>query len=151
MSRPHRIAGGAIVVRDQRILLVRYPAADGTTFLVAPGGGALERESVAEAAVRETLEETGVQVVARNVLLVEDILASRFKMCKVWLACEVVAGEVAATEGARLEGIVDAGWFSRSELDIETVYPWIVKEREWESFNRLGHPAEVSPSREAAF
>jgi 8-oxo-dGTP pyrophosphatase MutT (NUDIX family) len=46
----------------------------------------LEHESVADAAVRETLEETGVRVVPGPVLLIEDILATRFKMCKVWLA-----------------------------------------------------------------
>ena len=93
----HRIAGGAIVVREDRILLVRYRDQDGGTFLVAPGGGALEHESVSDAAVRETFEETGVRVVPGHALLIEDILTDRFKMCKVWFACSVAAGEATAT------------------------------------------------------
>lgn len=152
MSLPHRIAGGAIVVRHGRILLVRYTPPGGESFLVAPGGGVLEHESVADAAVRETLEETGLHVAARNVVLVEDVLASRFKMIKVWFACDVVGGEVGATEGARLEAIVEARWFARRELDGETVYPYIVKERDWATFDpAAGAVAEVSPPRRARF
>jgi 8-oxo-dGTP diphosphatase len=151
VSRPHRIAAGAIVVRDDRVLLVRYRDPGGGTYLVAPGGGVLGHESVADAAVRETLEETGVRVVPGPVLLIEDILATRFKMCKVWLACDVVTGDVSATEGARLEEIVEARWFRRAELDSETVYPWIVTERAWSSFRAAPYPTEISPPRHARF
>ena len=151
MSLPHRIAAGAIVVRDDRILLVRYGDPEGGTYLVAPGGGVLEHESVADAAVRETLEETGVRVAPGPVLLIEDILATHFKMCKVWIGCDVVEGDVSATEGAREEGILEARWFRRPELDSETVYPWIVTERAWSSFRARGYATEISPPRLARF
>jgi 8-oxo-dGTP diphosphatase len=151
VSLPHRTAAGAIVIRDDRILLVRYRDPDGGTYLVGPGGGVLEHESVADAAVRESFEETGVRVAPGAVLLIEDILAIHFKMCKVWLACDVVAGDVSATEGARLEEIVEARWFRRSELDSETVYPWIVTERAWSSFRARQYPTEVSAPRRAHF
>lgn len=55
MSLPHRIAAGAIVLKEEAIVLVRYRNEDGTSYLVAPGGAAQERESVADAAVREVL------------------------------------------------------------------------------------------------
>jgi ADP-ribose pyrophosphatase YjhB (NUDIX family) len=145
VSLPHRIAAGAIVIHDG-ILLVRYRDPDGGTYLVGPGGGVLEHESVTDAAVR-----AGVRVAPGAVLLIEDILAIHFKMCKVWLACDVVAGDVSATEGARLEEIVEARWFRRSELDSETVYPWIVTERAWSSFRARQFPTEVSASRRARF
>ena len=151
MSLPHRIAAGAIVVRDDRVLLVRYRDPEGGTYLVAPGGGVLEHESVADAAVRETFEETGVTVAPGPVLLIEDILATRFKMCKVWLGCDVVAGEVTATEGARLEEILEVRWFRRAELDSETVYPWIVTERAWPTFGARQYATEISPPRRARF
>jgi 8-oxo-dGTP pyrophosphatase MutT (NUDIX family) len=151
MSLPHRIAAGAIVIRDDRILLVRYRDPDGGTYLVGPGGGVLEHESVADAAARETFEETGVRVAPGAVLLIEDILATHFKMCKVWLACDVVAGDVGATEGARLEEIVEARWFRRAELDSERVYPWIVTERPWPTFRGRPYPTEVSSPRRARF
>jgi 8-oxo-dGTP diphosphatase len=151
MTLPHRIAGGAIIVRDEAILLVRYHSTAGSTYLAAPGGGALEHESVADAAVRETLEETGVSVVARRVLLIEDIVATQFKCCKVWLACDVVAGTASLTAGARREGIREVRWFRRAELAHETVYPWIVQAREWSTFREPAGAAEVSPSRRATF
>ncbi|HEY7601408.1 MAG TPA: NUDIX domain-containing protein [Methylomirabilota bacterium] len=151
MSLPHRIAAGAIVVRDDSILLVRHSDPAGGTFLVAPGGGVLEDESVADAAVRETFEETGVRVVPGPVLLIEDVLATRFKMCKVWLGCDILAGEVSATEGARREGILEARWFRRPELDSETVYPWIVTARPWPSFRAREYGTEISPPRRARF
>jgi 8-oxo-dGTP diphosphatase len=151
MSRPHRIAAGAIVVRDDWILLVRYGDPEGGTYLVGPGGGVLEHESVADAAVRETLEETGVRVAPGPVLLIEDILATHVKMCKVWIGCDVVAEDVSATEGARSEGILEARWFRRTELDSETVYPWIVTERAWSSFRARGYATEISPPRLARF
>jgi 8-oxo-dGTP diphosphatase len=151
MSLPHRIAAGAIVVHDGRILLVRHRDSGGGTFLVAPGGGVLEHESVADAAVRETFEETGVRVAPGPVLLIEDILATRFKMCKVWLGCDVVAGEVSATDGAQREGILEARWFRRTELDSETMYPGIVTERPWPSFRTREYATEISPPRRARF
>jgi 8-oxo-dGTP pyrophosphatase MutT (NUDIX family) len=151
MSLPHRIAAGAIVVRSDAILLLRYRDAEGGTYLAAPGGGVLEHESLADAAVRETLEETGVRVAPGSVLLIEDIVATRFRMCKVWFGCDIVAGEVRATEGARLEEIVEARWFRRDELDSETVHPWIVTERAWPSFQVRPYATEISPPRRARF
>jgi 8-oxo-dGTP pyrophosphatase MutT (NUDIX family) len=151
VSLPHRIAAGAIVIHDDRILLVRYRDPDGGTYLVGPGGGVLEHESVADAAVRETFEETGARVAPGAVLLIEDVLATHFRMRKVWLACDVVAGDVSATEGARLEEIVEARWFRRAELESERVYPWIVTERAWPSFRARPYLTEVSPPRRARF
>jgi ADP-ribose pyrophosphatase YjhB (NUDIX family) len=151
MSLPHRIAAGAIVVRNEAILLLRYRDPEGGTYLAAQGGGVLEDESVADAAARETFEETGVRVAPGAVLLIEDILATRFRMCKVWFGCDVVAGEVRATEGARLEEIVEARWYRRDELDGEIVHPWIVTERAWPSFRVRPYATEISPLRRARF
>jgi 8-oxo-dGTP pyrophosphatase MutT (NUDIX family) len=151
VSRPHRIAGGAIVVHDGAVLLVRYRDSAGSTYLAAPGGGALEHESVAEAAVRETLEETGVLVSPGRVLLIEDILASQFKCCKVWLACTVVRGDPMLTDDARREGICEVGWFRRPQLTHERVYPWILQAHDWSAFTTAAYTAPVSPSRHATF
>ena len=67
------------------------------------------------------------------------------------VGCDVVAGEVQVTEGARLEEIVEARWFRRDELDGETVHPWIVTERAWSSFRVRPYATEISPSRRARF
>jgi 8-oxo-dGTP pyrophosphatase MutT (NUDIX family) len=120
-------------------------------FWSHPGGGALAAESVADTAVRETFEETGVRVSPGHVLLVEDILTPQFKMCKIWMACTVEGGAARSTDGARLEGIVECRWFRRAELDSEMVYPWIITARPWSSFYAAHYDTEVSPTRRAVF
>ena len=131
---PHRIAAGAIVIQHGKILLVRYPESNGRSFLVAPGGAAEQNESVTDTAVRETLEETGLIVAAQKVLCIEDLLCDRFRMCKIWMLCGVIGGQLKKTQGARQEGIVEAKWYGRRELQHETVFPSIITECAWSSF-----------------
>ncbi len=44
-------------------------------------------------------------------------------MCKTWMLCECVSGDVVPTDGARAEGITEAGWFKKGQLENEVVYP----------------------------
>ena len=148
---PHRIAAGAIVFSDGKVLLVRYPDENGGSYLVAPGGRAEEGETVSDAAVRETLEETGVAVAVRKVLFIEDLLCRRFKMCKVWFLCDVVGGEPQATDAAREEGIVEARWHSRAELESETVFPPILTQHDWAAFGSSDWTVKWSELRRPAF
>jgi len=131
---PHRIAAGAIVIHEGKVLLVRYPTATGSSFLAAPGGGVEQTESVSDAAVRETLEETGLRVAARKVLCIEDLLCHHYKMCKVWMLCELIGGELKETEEARIEGIVAARWYAKDALKDETVFPSIIAACDWSAF-----------------
>ncbi len=101
MSLPHRIAAGAIVLRDGALLLVRYADPSGGSYLVCPGGASREEEGISETVVREVQEETGVTVRPVKPLIIEDLLGYEFKMCKIWLLCERVSGEVERAEGAR--------------------------------------------------
>lgn len=148
---PHRIAAGAVVIRDEKVLLVRYRDSAGGTYLVAPGGSAEHHESVAAAAVREAKEETGVVVESMHVIAVEDLICSRFKMCKVWFWCRYVSGEAGTTPEATREGIIEAGWFRREELDTETVYPSLLKEERWSALADGDRKAHALPIRTASF
>ncbi len=152
MALAHRIAAGAIVLNDGKILLVRYPAEGGGSYLVAPGGRAEEGESVADAAVRETHEETGLTVAVRKVLFIDDLLlCNKFKMCKIWFLCDVVAGEVQATADARAEGIVEARWYTRAEIESETVFPSILTQHDWASFGSAAWEVKWPELRRAGF
>jgi 8-oxo-dGTP diphosphatase len=133
MPLPHRIAAGAIVFKEDTLLLVRYAHPAGGSYLVAPGGAVHQAEPLADAAVRETLEETGLTVAARHPLAVEDLLFSRYRMCKMWFYCEVVAGDLHETAGAKQEGITQAAWFARDALRHETVYPPILLQYDWQA------------------
>ena len=151
MIRPNRIAAGGIILRDDSILLVRYRDADGGTYLVGPGGGLEAEENALQAVVREAAEETGLTVQPRKVLAVENLICSRYNMCKIWVLCEVVSGNVHRTEGARAEGIVEAGWYTRDLLTDETVFPPVVKEHHWKSFLSDHWQVVCLPTRRASF
>jgi 8-oxo-dGTP diphosphatase len=151
MSRPHRIAAGALTFQDDSVLLVRYRDGSGGTYLVGPGGALDDDENVVQAIIRETREETGITVSPQKVVVIEDLLCSRFKMCKVWMVCQVVDGVIRRTEGADREGIVDAGWFTRAELDGEVVYPLPLLQYDWNRLRSDSWQVECLPSRRAGF
>lgn len=151
MSRAHRIAAGGLIFKDDGVLLVRYPAGQGDTYLVGPGGALEEDENVVQAVVRETWEETGIWVLPIRVVLIEDLVFSRVKMCKVWMTCRVVEGRVRATEGAEREGIIEAGWFTRAELADELVFPPPLVEQDWGDLRSEGGQVACLPSRKARF
>jgi len=65
LSRPRRQAAGVRVVcfsRHQLLLVEHEDPASGERYWVFPGGGRQRGETLAQAALREVLEETGVEV-----------------------------------------------------------------------------------------
>jgi 8-oxo-dGTP pyrophosphatase MutT (NUDIX family) len=136
MTVAHRIAAGGIVIRDGRVLLVRYRDEKGT-YLVAPGGAIEEFESLAAAAEREIAEETGIKCTARWPVMIENLRASRYQMVKVWYLCDYIDGVASRTADAEEEGIIEVGWYCDSELEYETVYPEIIKTRKIAAIGNL--------------
>jgi len=148
---PHRIAAGGIILKDDAILLVRYGATGGGSYLVGPGGALDLRENAVQAIVRETMEETGVTVRPRRLLWIEDLQCPRFKMCKIWMLCDIVSGDVRPTDGARAEGITEVGWFKKDQLEDEVVYPPPIMQHDWDEFRSDHWQARCLPSRIASF
>jgi 8-oxo-dGTP diphosphatase len=80
MVSEHRISAGAIVIQEDRVLLVKYNNdTDGKSFLVGPGGGVLSSEGINQAVIREVREETGLEVSPTKILFVEDLLSRRYR------------------------------------------------------------------------
>jgi 8-oxo-dGTP diphosphatase len=134
MERQHRISAGAIVIHEDKILLVRYMDRSGGSFLAGPGGGVNMEESTNQAAVREVLEETGLEISPGKILFVEDMLSRHHRITKIWFLCNLVGGQLAETQGAKDEGIIEAGWYTRNQLKHETVYPTPLLKHNWDSF-----------------
>lgn len=147
MAKPHRIAAGGVILKEDAILLVRYTNSDGSSYLVGPGGALKAKENIAQAIVRETMEETGVIVCPNKVLMIEDLVCNRFKMCKIWMLCDAISGDVKQTDGAKVEGIVEARWFRRDELANELVFPCLVMGNGWDSFGSETWAVQCPPSR----
>jgi 8-oxo-dGTP diphosphatase len=134
MEREHRISAGAIIIKDNKILLVSYADKQGKTNLVAPGGGVNNEEGLSQAVVREVKEETGVEIVANKILCVEDLYSRKYRMVKVWFLCQMDGGQLERTQGAIAETIIEAKWYAKEDLKNEVVYPRIIMESDWDLF-----------------
>jgi 8-oxo-dGTP diphosphatase len=129
----HRISAGAFVLHEDRILLVRHHKPGAYDFWVAPGGGVIGSETLAQAAAREMHEETGLSVVAGELLYVEEFHSPDTRYCKFWLHAELRGGVLSTNQPeARAEHIVEAAWWSRAELRGLVVFPEVLRERYWQ-------------------
>jgi ADP-ribose pyrophosphatase YjhB (NUDIX family) len=148
---PHRIAAGALVFHNDAVLLVRYRDSNGGTYLAAPGGQVELNETVLDAAIREVLEETGAQIETKHVVAIEDLICSKFKMCKIWIAATYISGEIGETIESKKEGITQVKWFTRSELEAETVFPSLLKEVDWSLLASDKWTVSILPVQTAGF
>jgi ADP-ribose pyrophosphatase len=122
-DRP-RVAVGAIVFKDGRILLVQrgQPPAEG--YWAIPGGSIEIGETLQEAAQREILEETGVSIQARDPVFTFDVIERdpngvvRFHYVVVDLMADYVDGTPQPAGDA-----AGARWVSPAELPRLRVSP----------------------------
>lgn len=111
------IGVGAVIVKDDRALLIRrgQPPLLGEWSL--PGGVLECGETLSEATKREAREETGLAVEVDEMLGVyERVIRSedgrvQYHYVLIDFLCHPVAGKLKAGTDA-----ADAGWFSRNEL-----------------------------------
>ena len=136
MEKEFRISAGAIVIHEDKLLLVRYLDSQGKSYLAGPGGGVLVNESTSQAAVREVVEETGLEISAGKIVFVEDMLSRRHRITKIWFLCNLTGGKLAKTRGAVAENIIEVGWFRREQLDNEVVYPLPLKKYNWKNYSK---------------
>jgi len=108
----------AVVVRGRDVLLVRRINPPDAGLWGFPGGKIEPGETLADAAQRELLEETGVTASAGAVLDALDVLdrdaggVLRHHFILVAVACQWRGGEPVAADDAS-----DARWFDAADLD----------------------------------
>lgn len=115
----HPRAGvGAIVWRGEELLLIRRGQPPRAGEWSIPGGGQELGETVAEAAIREVFEETGIEITVTDVVTVVDMIERdadgrvRYHYVLVDVNAEWVSSEPKAATDA-----VDVCWSRLEQLD----------------------------------
>jgi 8-oxo-dGTP diphosphatase len=112
-----RVAVGAVVFKEECVLLVRRGQAPAKDLWAIPGGSVEIGETLQEAAEREILEETGIQIRALKPIYTFDVIDRdaagkvRFHYVIVDLAADYVMGEPVAGDDA-----LEARWISAREI-----------------------------------
>lgn len=101
----------AIIVQYGRVLMVRRAVKEGELMWQFPAGAIEPGEGAEEAAVRETVEETGLTVTALR-LLGERVHPKTGRLMS-YTACEVVDGEAHVADAEELDAIA---WVAHAEI-----------------------------------
>ena len=109
---------GAVVFREDRVLLIRRGQAPAKNLWAIPGGSVEIGETLQQAAEREILEETGIRIRAARPIYIFDVIerdeseSIRFHYVIIDLSAEYVSGELSAGDDA-----VEARWVSAEEIN----------------------------------
>lgn len=119
-----RVAVGAIVFKNNKVLLVRRGKPPLQGFWSIPGGSVELGETLQQAAEREILEETGIIIAAGKPAFTFDIIEKdqhdliRFHYVIVDLTADYISGELHSGDDAD-----EARWVSLEELQNLDVNP----------------------------
>lgn len=112
-----RVGVGAVVIKDDKVLLVRRGVNPSKNLWAIPGGGLELGETLQEGAEREILEETGVTIRAKDPIYSFDFIERddagriRFHYVIVDLAAEYISGEAAGADD-----VAEARWLSEEDI-----------------------------------
>ena len=125
MAVTPRIATRAVIIEDNRLLLVNAWGGGVSDLWCAPGGGVNVGTSLPENLIREVHEETGLQIEVGRPCLVNEFHDpnSTFHQIDVYFRCRIIAGDLDHA-WRDPEGIVtERRFFNRAELDAIRLKP----------------------------
>ena len=140
----HRIRAAAIVVKDNRLLLVKHQhPVTGIAWWVPPGGGLSTGETLYDCAARETYEETGLTVELGQILYMREFIDLEFKKhnLKVFILAKSVKGTL--TTKNLLPNDMDSYYIKAvkflapKEMLNLTVFPEILKDEFWNDLSSV--------------
>ena len=119
MSRPGpRIAVRALILQEDRLLLVNAWAGPRADLWCAPGGGVEPGSSLPANLIREVLEETGLTIEVGAPALINEFHhpPSRFHQVEVFFHCRLVSGSLSDSWADPQRVVTRRRFFSHEEL-----------------------------------
>jgi 8-oxo-dGTP diphosphatase len=101
----------AIIVNEGRVLMVRRRVKEGELSWQFPAGAIEPGEAAEAAAVRETIEETGLVVTADH--LIGERIHPKTQRLMSYTACKVVQGEAHVADADELDAVA---WVTLDEI-----------------------------------
>ncbi len=101
----------AIIINNGRVLMVRRRISEGELMWQFPAGGIEVGETPEQAAVRETLEETGLTV--ESVKLLGERVHPKTQRLMSYTACEPVEGEAHVADADELDAVA---WVAHDQI-----------------------------------
>jgi 8-oxo-dGTP diphosphatase len=126
----------AIIIEDEKVLLM-HRVKNNHEYWVFPGGGLDDTDkSLEDALKRECLEELGVNVEIRDLLMNKFYILDNFQgQVQYFYNCNIVSGKVGTGTGPEWNGrdvekygIYEVVWIPISEFKDKTVYPFEVRD-----------------------
>lgn len=114
-----RVAVGAVVFKDERVLLVRRGQPPSEDLWAIPGGSVEIGETLQEAAEREIFEETGIKIRAGEPVFTFDVIERdrtgkiRFHYVIVDLVADYTSGDPNAGDDA-----AEARWVTAQQINV---------------------------------
>ncbi len=144
-SRSPRLATRALILVDDRLLLVNAYRKALSDLWCAPGGGAVVGHSLHDNLIREIWEETGLTITVGAPCLVNEFHDPRrgFHQVDVYFRCTIASGQI--TDAWRdPEGIVtERRFFSRQEMAGIRYKPDSLPAAAWGTGESLYDPLEL--------
>ncbi|WP_230426443.1 NUDIX domain-containing protein [Paragemmobacter aquarius] len=132
--RPPRIATRALILQDDRLLLVNAYAGQKSDLWCAPGGGVNPGHSLPDNLRREVHEETGLSITVGPPVLVNEFHdpTHGFHQIEVFFRCTLSSSGTLDPAWRDPEGIVNRrAWFSRADLATIRVKPDSIAAAAW--------------------
>lgn len=118
--RSPRLATRALILLEDRLLLVNAYPGGRSDLWCAPGGGAEVGQSLPANLIREVHEETGLTVTVGAPALINEFHdpATGFHQVDIFFRCTVTQGSIDTTWKDPGRVVTERRYFSRSELDL---------------------------------
>lgn len=134
MSKPPRLAVRAVLMQDNRLLLVNAWR-DRDHLWCAPGGGVDAHASLPDNLRREVFEETGLDITVGKVCLVNEFndVERDFHQVDIYFRCDLTAGAL-RDDWQDPEGVVShRRWVTRDQMAALTVKPDSLAHVAWDA------------------